>query len=381
MPGLERKSDALCRIKKRGIDMKKSHILYDLEIPAIIFISALMLFSLQCCLDNPQGVLDDNSHYVVVGPDGQVQLSYDEGNNWSWGVSGHLREHGRITTDTNGLWMAAAQYLVNGQPYSEIYISGDGGENWASAGLDIANHFIGDIGADKYGLFFIAVGKYLYGSGTIRYSQSGGNSWMLVQSPGNWGSLKGIDTDHMGHWVTVGERSTILYSNQPQYQWNAATVNRSFEEYGSFQDVAYVGSRIVDSGPEEVWIACGGNSDTQLHIIYRSLDGGQTWNWFDHGLQIPPWHWFKAIGSDDNGTAVLVGDNGLMVKTTNHGSSWTQISLTGLTQEATDIETNGDGHWLATLSDGYIIFSNDLQTWTMIGPVASGRLSGVAYGE
>lgn len=351
----------------------------------LIFLPFILLIILSGC-PNGNGEEDTPHYWVAVGNNGEVRISEDRGITWQPGSSGTSNNFWCITTDGNGLWMASIQFSSNNKPSSEIFFSTDHGNNWTTVGMQIQGHYFRDIEVDNYGLVFVAVGCFDEDGPDIMYSQNGGAAWHQVSGLGTrQDCLFGVDTDDMGHWVTVGSHSKILWSSQPTSQWQIATIYNTIGVAGIFRDVTYAGSRIVDNTNQDVWILVGQNTGTTSFVIYRSFDHGHTWNQNTPSYQIPL-STFYAIASDDNGTCVAGGEPYLLYLTRDYGDNWeiVWLDLMGIYENITDITYDGNGRWIATLHNGEIMWADHSTlafAWQKIGTGSTAVLNGISYGE
>ena len=340
----------------------------------LLFLIALPIMVLFSCEND--SVIEEG-HWVVVGNNGEVSLSYDNGLTWSMGNSGHTQTWSCLTSDTQGLWVGATSYFPSNVANSSIYTSNDGGENWTLSDMSAQAHVVNGIRADKYGIYVIAVGNWLNQMGTIHYSLNGGYNWTEMPST-MLPPLYAVDTDDEGYWVAVGHDGTAIWSTQPTSQWNKSGFIPAFTV---MLDVAYIGSRGTGDNNQRVWIAVGGHATWYTGLLLRSLNSGETWTTEDMG-SISEWQYFRTVASNDQGTCIAAGDKGLMFVSTNFGDSWTRVMLPdqGITVSVWDIATNGQGLWIAMLSNRCIIHSTDLLNWTEVGPIASQHLSAIDFG-
>ncbi len=115
---------------------------------------------------------------------------------------------------------------------------------------------------------FISVGS----NGAILYSDDFGESWTGVQS-GSTEVLRDAESDSNGRWVAVGYNGTFLYSSDNGISWDeGASVdpNRNLITINHINDVISYGTN--------KFIAIGEATGPDPYSIFRSVDGGMTWD-------------------------------------------------------------------------------------------------------
>ena len=159
--------------------------------------------------------------------------------------------------------------------------------------------------------------------GTIERSTDQGASWASIQS-GGAGATHGfaaIDAQRAWAGQDAGE---IVYTVNGGRKWDRAVV-QGFDVYGAINGVGFAdASRGWAVGDNEFF---GGS----YGAISRSNDGGKTWQL---QYQIPDVA-FTGISVVDRQTAFAVavnefaGGGGLVVRTTNGGTTWQQVTPNG----------------------------------------------------
>jgi len=120
-----------------------------------------------------------------------------------------------------------------------------------------------------------------------------------------------------------------------------------------------------------------GESSTTSDSIRKTTNGGLTW--------MAPWGTnaqvkFNAIHFSDINNGWAVGKNGLILKTTNGGSSWNYITYTGITSaysSNTVFFLNANTGWIGTIDSvtqtGYVLYTNNGgSSWTWQTPAIGG---------
>ena len=129
--------------------------------------------------------------------------------------------------------------------------------------------------------------------------------------------LSGVAFSSAGVGIAVGEGGTILRSPDAGVTWQR--VNLTGAAAGrNFNGVCFANATNV--------YAVGGNlTNNSVQTIIKSTDAGLTWT-----LQMDlPGSWLHAVYFTSSNTGYAVGDNGVVLKTTNGGGGWAPLTLTG----------------------------------------------------
>jgi photosystem II stability/assembly factor-like uncharacterized protein len=191
--------------------------------------------------------------------------------------------------------------------------------------------------------------------------------------------------------VAVGERGSILLSDDQGISWQPASVAsqrnatltavvalddkrlvavghdswilRSIDAGSTWQEVRYD----ADLGEPLLGIWTGGGDNVMAFgsfgKFYQSVDAGQTWT--PQSLDIDSAHLNSMAGGDD-GRRMLVGEQGLMLRTADAGQHWQTLpafysgSLFGIVRLSAD-------NWVTYGMRGHVFVSHDFgDSWTQI---------------
>ncbi|MFK3973356.1 WD40/YVTN/BNR-like repeat-containing protein [Pseudomonas sp. NPDC087358] len=191
--------------------------------------------------------------------------------------------------------------------------------------------------------------------------------------------------------IAVGERGSILLSDDQGVSWQPASVPtqrnatltavialddkrllavghdgwilRSVDAGSSWQETRYDG----DLGEPLLGIWSGGGDKVlafgSFGKFYQSGDAGQTWT--PQPLDIDSAHLYGMAGADD-GRRMLVGEQGLVLRTTDNGQHWQTLapfysgSLFGVVRLSAE-------NWVTYGMRGHVFVSHDFgQSWTQV---------------
>ncbi len=198
---------------------------------------------------------------------------------------------------------------------SKILRTTDAGTTW--------NAQAGGPGLDLYGVHVltstkaIAVGKEGFIFGTV----DGGFTWQKFES-GTTNNLRAIDFEDQSNGIAAGDVGTILRTVDGGVSWTV----QMFPSGYWFNGVAMRANglaMIVGRNDSTFKLSDTSKSWTTIRrtAILRSGDEGKTWS----ELPVP---WGKELtavalgGGNDGNTVVVVGENGLIARSTNRGTSW-----------------------------------------------------------
>ncbi len=313
---------------------------------------------------------------------------------WVGGVDGGLWKTTDITVSPAN-WMVVNDYLSNlavsditqdptnsnimyfctGESYYNadavagvgVFKSTDNGVTWSQLSSTTAFTQCTRILCDYQGNVYLAT----RGNG-LRRSTDGGNTWTLITPSGmvadicdmEISSTTGPGRLHIvsGIFSTQAYRYTDIPSTVTSTTgWNAPTT--TFPSYSMRAEIACSGN---------VLYACPTNASYQVPTIYKSIDGGANWT-ATGGQPTSGWAsgqgWYSlavAIDPSNNNNCIVGGLTNY--KTTNGGSSWTQISnwvgTTGQYVHADmhDLVWYDNGNKLLFACDGGIHYSADKGT-------------------
>jgi len=228
-----------------------------------------------------------NNTFVVVGYNGSIVVSNDNGNSWNSITPCPTNDDLYSIVYGNNTFVAVG---ANGT----IVVSKDNGKSWNSIKSSTSAH----LQSITYGNnTFVAIGW----KGAIVVSKDNGESWNSIKSPTNedlWSMTYGDDT-----FVAVGDKGTIVVSNDDGKSWNIVTPPLTDEyllsiEYGN-----------------NVFVAVGSNG-----TIIVSKDRGKSWKY----IKVPNSKTLYSIAYGNN-TFVAVGQGDTIVVSNDNGDSWKYI--------------------------------------------------------
>ena len=272
-----------------------------------------------------------------VGDNGDLYRTTNGGDHWDT----------QDSKTTNGLNAVFFYDKVNGWAggdASTLLHTTDGGSTWspqqAPNGLPNPNSL------SFNGIFFTSAteGWAVGSNGAIIHTTNGGASWTIQQSSGQSSCLRVKFNTALSGFV-LGTKSTIYRTTNGGASWSqtAPTVGLGY----GFNDILFLSSN-------EILIA--GDNGTLL----RSLDGGATWN------QDPLTTYASINGLALSGnTTIAVGEYGFIARKIGT-NPWAFIN-SGLNRSANWITTSDGVYGLAAGQDGLILKTTDGgSTWAEI---------------
>ena len=266
------------------------------------------------------GVTVNDNTWIVVGIDGTILVSADNGNTWTKKTSGTAKRLRGVAVNGN-TWVAVGDY-------STILVSADNGNTWTKK-TGIPNEFFCGVAVNDN--TWVVVGS----NGTILVSADNGNTWTKKTS-GTAQHLNGVAVNG-NTWVAVGERNTILVSADNGNTWTKKTSGTAQHLNG----VAVNGN---------TWVAVGEHS-----TILVSADNGNTWTKKISGVT----NSLNGVAVNDN-TWVAVGAEDILVSSDN-GNIWIK-KLSDTTGIFSGVAVN-DNTCVVAGGLGTILVSRDAAVW------------------
>jgi photosystem II stability/assembly factor-like uncharacterized protein len=223
----------------------------------------------------------DSTHTILVATNGGIYRSTNYGVNFS------LRQTGNFIGIHNGIGDTAYATTTGSSP--KVYRSVDNGDSWSqlTSGLPTSNKYRCELTLSSTpGKLYVVYGASNYGYGGVYRSTNGGTTWSLMSS-----------TPNIMGWANNGSGS----GGQAWYDLS-----------------------IAGDPNQENTIYVGGVN------ILKSTNGGSTWScvghWYGAG-STPYVHADHHHASFRPGSSELyVGTDGGVYKTTNAGSSWSDLN-------------------------------------------------------
>jgi len=259
-----------------------------------------------------------NAYYGwIVGSTGKIFRTIDAGANWTPESSGTVQTlyDGAFVSKNEG-WVCGTS---NGT-FGTILHTIDGGVSWQS---QTSNTF-----ENLRGIEFIdssrgwAVGE----NGAIVMTQDGGQTW-TPQTSGTLEDLNGIDFANQKYGTIVGNNGIYLQSNDGGSSWTSSV------------QVPANNLEAVDYRSRHAWGIVVGD-DNIFDINGGTQDFTQGWV-----LQSNEPEKLRDIEAVSETEAWTVGDNGILLKTTDAGNTWIPSNFNG-TESLYTIEMVGDNIWV-----------------------------------
>ena len=315
------------------------------------------------------------NRWVVVGNNGFIATSTDNGNNWQSSYQGgfHLRgiDYG------NGKWIAAGA--------DQIIATSTDGINWT------LRYDVGSGWSIIWETVKFANNTWMLGGGASStyvneihstYSYDNGETWdrCYHMFPGK---IEGLCYNN-DRWVGAGSNKRINDNNSSP-SMITTTTSGLFNTWPQMAGISSQGSGVIhgiDYGNGR-WIAVGTVYDNpNTGFIYSSTDG-LTWTRTNMSNNGNLWSGMTDI-KFHNGRWMIVGQNGL-IRTSTNGTSWT-LNPIGSAMSLNAIDVNNNGLWMATgyrsNGQGIIVTSNDNgTTWSSMKdvPGASSMLNDIVW--
>ncbi len=189
----------------------------------------------------------------------------------------------------------------------------------------------------------IAVGDY----GTIVRTTDGGATWSNISS-GTTYPLRSVHFVNASLGFVCGDGAILLKTTDGGLTWTIVST-----PYSSL----FYYSEIIFSDANNGWILIGFSGSK----ILRTVDGGNTWtlqNTGASGFQSNGIHFVSAS------TGWVVGDNGILKKTTDGGITWSTVSL-GTTDQLVDVFFVSSTHgWVVSPSGSVYRTTDGGTTWS-----------------
>lgn len=277
-------------------------------------------------VDIQNSLNDDDTVAVVVGKQGKVAATTNNGNSWNLVNTG-------TTNDLNAIqfgWCPTTK------------------ESWAYA--------IGD-------------------NSTIRVSKDGGNTWTGQSTPYQFDHFYDLFfyNNEVG-WI-VGSTGIAYHTVNSGANWGYLEVNQSNPDYYGVNFISPTEGWVCGTGGYIGKTSNGGNNWTQQNSVIQVTLNDIIFNPIDRDtvdIPTPP-----AVGSILNSNKIIktlssvyrgivVGNHGTALQTTDGGNTWTSINL-GTSANLNDVTVDADGYfWI--VGDNGTIFNNRPKATIPVAP-------------
>ena len=169
---------------------------------------------------------------------------------------------------------------------AEVFKSVDGGENWEYLST-VANP---DAVQMAFATRILGLGiesgdtSQMYAAlevGGAAHSADGGKTWRIVNS------VFDGDVDLMDlHGAAVGVNESVFISNRTGV-WRTGDRGQTWQDlrFEEFSNIRYSrGVEVAPNDPNTLYACVGLNFGSEEGGVMRSIDGGDTWSRFDHGV-------------------------------------------------------------------------------------------------
>jgi photosystem II stability/assembly factor-like uncharacterized protein len=196
------------------------------------------------------------------------------------------------------------------------------------------------------------------------WASNGGSTWSPL------GSGAGSDPiTNRPSWITYDPVNPGVFWESGIYNgggvYRTSDNGSTFHQLGSISHIDYVS---VDFGdPSRQTLLAGGHEESQT--VYRSTDGGQTWT--NIGVNLPAGTGFSSSPLIINSQTYVVnadtswgGGSPGIYRTTNGGTSWLQVSAQGPAGPPL-VAANGAIYW--PVNNSLVKSTDSGSTWTQVG--------------
>jgi photosystem II stability/assembly factor-like uncharacterized protein len=228
---------------------------------------------------------------TAVGTGESIAISTDAGNNWTTQATPHLKNLMAISfaDELNGLIIGDL-----GTQYKTI----DGGATW-----DPASSFVTDQQLNSVVFTDENTGYAAGYSGKILKTTDGGANWSLQTSGITETIFKLCFTSST---TGYGVSTSKLLKTTNGTDWTNSSLSYTFQDI-HFKDA-------------NNWIGCG----TSTNKLARTTDGGKNWNTIPMPLAEQKLYALACLS--DAQTVLCVGASGKLIRSTNYGGIWTNIT-------------------------------------------------------
>lgn len=264
-----------------------------------------------------------------------------------------------LSPDTGNSWYSLfspssynAIYAMHVFDTNNIVAVGDMGVLWSTTDFGVTwNNGQGGTSTSLYDVtYFDSSSGIVTGYGTVLGTTDQGRHWNSIPATG--------DAYYVG-CTHVNATTGFVYGfrNDGSTPWSYAIVANTTDAGATWNDVSPTdslsiqGSAFVNANTG--WVA--GNiyvSNTSYPAcIEKTIDGGATWVQENTGGHVEGLY---SVAFADANTGIVVGDNGLILRTVNGGGTWSQVS-SAQTNALYSVAYAGNGVFVATAADGSLI--------------------------
>jgi photosystem II stability/assembly factor-like uncharacterized protein len=247
-----------------------------------------------------------------------------------------------------------------------IWSSGNGGASFSER-----YEIVGDLDDTYYTIY--ALGATVVTAGTdalmVRSGDNGGAWDASVNTDYVLGDLKGVAgravTSAENQWVAVGNdgnEGVMFISQNDGLEWARYDSGTDFLNF-DFTGVVWTGS---------AWLVCGvktqigAGSTDYSGVIYRSLDAS-SWTLIGDSFDAP----LRALAADEGDNVLVVGESGLILRSTDDGLSFTRIDGGSLSEDLSAVVAAGADSFIIG-GDSKSVFESNADVVSVLRPAAGG---------
>lgn len=254
-----------------------------------------------------------------------------------------------------------------------IFRSVDGGVTWAQMSSTSGFEYIQDMIIDNNGNLYVALRNQTTANRGIMRSADKGATWTQVLGAPLVGFLTGRAAD-----LEVASNGDVyaslgVFSRTAIWKSSFATHGANTGAVGNWTDITPVRTTVTQrtdialapSDAQRVYLVMQDSSNSQVSAIYRSSNGGNTWD----SMPAPPalnnggasQTWYNLIGAVDPGNADVLVVGGLnLARSTDAAATWTSITNSGTVHVDHHVLTFTSSSKLINANDGGIYASDNI---------------------
>lgn len=236
-----------------------------------------------------------NNEYIAVGLGGNILKSIDNGANWN-------KQNSGTTSNLFSVEMINSSISLAGGVSGTVLRTTNGGATWSSVSTGLTSS-VNDIKSIPGAVFACDA------SGKLAKSTDQGASWTLIPT-GSTGFQEMYWWD-INNGIIIGTNSVALKTTNGGATWQ----NNPIPVSAFLKDVDF-------DGPN-VGVVVGQNSSTFSGIIYKTLDGGLSWN----ALTPPASQNYNAVEMLSSTNYIAVSGDGFLSETTDGGTSFSTFNI------------------------------------------------------
>jgi len=283
-------------------------------------------------------VVNSNGVFVAVGDNGTI-ITSSNGSNWQ---TANLQT-AATTANFNSIAVNGNVFVAVGNSSSSVktvYTSNDG-ITWnpgmaGSPTPSAITNSLSSVAVNAQG-YFVAVGA----AGPIYYSSTG-TSWTATSTPAS-GYLNAITANTQGNFIAVGDNGLVVAINSNNWSVNTSTISELAGVSLNTVNVSATGTYLITSGSTAMY-----------------SNDGNNWNAINNNM---PSSELLDMTANPQGILVAVGENGLILTSSNKGSTWTNETNSSYTQNLTAV-ANGNNQFVAVGKAGTVLQSTGGNNWT-----------------